>query len=120
MKTFKAFLSELSEKESDAEYNLRMKKTSRILKRSAKKGKRIKKRNKLKRRPDDKLNTAARGKAKREVLPASVGKLKPSGRKKKVVIKKALIDRKTKMIKRDLKKDEPKRIKAAKAAKKKK
>ena len=120
MKTFKAFLSELSEKESDAEYNLRMKKTTRILKRSAKKGKRIKKRNKLRRRPDDKLNTAARAKAKKEVLPASVGKLKPSGRKKKVVIKKTLIDRKTKMIKRDLKKDEPKRIKAAKAAKQKK
>ena len=112
MKTFKAFLSELSEKESDAEYNLRMKKTTRILKRSAKKGKRIKKRNKLK--------TAARAKAKKEVLPASVGKLKPSARKKKVVIKKTLIDRKTKMIKRDLKKDEPKRIKAAKAAKHKK
>ena len=53
-------------------------------------------------------------------MPASVGKLKPSARKKKVVIKKTLIDRKTKMIKRDLKKDEPKRIKAAKAAKQKK
>ena len=91
-----------------------------FLKEVQKKGNRIKKRNKLKRRPDDKLNTAARGKAKREVLPASVGKLRPSGRKKKVVIKKALIDRKTKMIKRDLKKDEPKRIKAAKAAKQKK
>ena len=39
MKTFKAFLSELSEKESDAEYNLRMKKTTRILKRNAKKRK---------------------------------------------------------------------------------
>ena len=44
MKTFKAFLSELSEKESDAEYNLRMKKTTRTLKRSARKGKRNKKR----------------------------------------------------------------------------
>ena len=50
MKTFKAFLSELSEKESDAEYNLRMKKTTRTLKRSARKGKRNKKRNLIKRR----------------------------------------------------------------------
>ena len=55
MKTFKDLLSDIAEKESDAEYDKRMRKTAKTLKRSAKKGKRKKKINVLKRRSDDKL-----------------------------------------------------------------
>ena len=43
MKTFKDLLSDIAEKESDAEYDKRMRKTAKTLKRSAKKGKRKKK-----------------------------------------------------------------------------
>jgi len=119
MKTFKAFLSELSEKESDAEYNLRMKKTTRTLKRSARKGKRNKKRNVIKRRTPEKIATAARAQAKREVL-GKLGNMKPSVKKKKVERKATMIDRKTMKLKRVLKKQEPQRIKAAKASRLKK
>ena len=119
MKTFKAFLSELSEKESDAEYNLRMKKTTRTLKRSARKGKRNKKRNVIKRRTTEKIATAARAQAKREVL-GKLGNMKPSVKKKKVELKATMIDRKTMKLKRVLKKQEPQRIKAAKASRLKK
>ena len=126
MKTFKAFLSELSEKESDAEYNLRMKKTTRTLKRSARKGKRNKKRNVIKRRTKfsaarcpEKIASAARAQAKREVL-GKLGNMKPSVKKKKVERKATMIDRKTMKLKRVLKKQEPQRIKAAKASRLKK
>ena len=52
MKTFAELLDEISERESDAAYNMRMRKTARTLKRSAKKGKRKKRLNKLKRKTD--------------------------------------------------------------------
>ena len=48
MKTFKDLLSDIAEKESDAEYDKRMRKTAKTLKRSAKKGKRKKKLNVIK------------------------------------------------------------------------
>ena len=42
MKTFTDLLAELEEKETDAEYDKRMRKTARTLKKSARKGKRKK------------------------------------------------------------------------------
>jgi len=119
MKTFAELLADLEEKESDAAYNMRMRKTARTLKRSAKKGKRKKKINRMKRRTDAQLNTAARNKAKKEVLPG-VANMKPSEKRRKLAKKAAMIDRKTKLIKKILKKGEPERIKAARAAKAKK
>jgi hypothetical protein len=122
MKTFKELLFDLVEekKESDAEYNLRMRKTTRTLKKVARRGtsKKSKKRNSLKRRSDDKIATAARQKAKRDVL-GDTGNMKPSAKKKKVERKAAIIDLKTKKLKMVLKRQEPKRIKAAKATKQK-
>ena len=115
MKTFAELLDEISERESDAAYNMRMRKTARTLKRSAKKGKRKKRLNKLKRKTDQQLQTAARNQAKREVVPGVQG-MKPSEKRRKLEKKAAMIDRKTKLIKRILKKAEPERIKAARAA----
>ena len=89
MKTFKELLVGLAEadkeKETDAEYNLRMRKTTKTLKRSARKStsKRAKKRNSIRRRTVDKIATAARQKAKRDVL-GDLGKMKPSTKRKKV------------------------------------
>ena len=119
MKTFKEFLVGLSEKETDAEYNLRMRKNTRTLKRSARKGKRNKKRNAIKRRTPEKIATAAKAQAKRVVL-GKLPKMKPSAMKKKVERKAAMIDRKTMKLKRILKKQEPQRIKSAKASRLKK
>ena len=120
MKTFKDLLSDIAEKESDAEYDKRMRKTAKTLKRSAKKGKRKKKINVIKRRSNDKLDTAAKAKAKKVVLKSLPDKMKPSAKKRKVAQKAAVIDRVAKKIKKDLKKAEPERIKQAKAAKAKK
>jgi len=120
MKTFKDLLLDIAEKESDAEYDKRMRKTAKTLKRSAKKGKRKKKLNVIKRRSDDKLDTAAKAKAKKVVLKSLPDKMKPSAKKRKVAQKAAVIDRVAKKIKKDLKKAEPERIKQAKAAKAKK
>ncbi len=123
MKTFKEFLVGLAEEddkpESDAEYNKRMRKTAKTLKKNARKGKRNKKRNKIKRRTPEKLATAARAKAKREVL-GKLTKMQPSAKKKKVERKADKIDRKTVKMTRVLKKQEPKRIKAARASRLKK
>ena len=124
MKTFKELLIGLAEaekeKESDAQYNLRMKKTAKILKRSAKKStsKRAKKRNSIRKRSVDKIATAARQKAKRDVL-GDLGKMKPSAKRKKVAQKTKMIDLKTRKLKMTLKKQEPQRIKAAKVSLKK-
>ena len=97
-----------------------MRKNTKTLKRNAKKGKRTKKKNVIKRRDNEKLDTAARAKAKRVVLKSLPDKMKPSAKKKKVDQKAAIIDRVAKKIKKQLKKAEPKRIKAAKATKSKK
>jgi len=120
MKTFKDLLTDLVEKETDAEYDRRMRKTAKTLKRSAKKGRRKKKINVVKRRSDDKLDTAAKAKAKRVVLKSLPDKMKPSAKKRKVVQKAAVIDRVAKKIKKGLKKAEPERIKQAKASRSKK
>ena len=124
MKTFKELLVGLAEadkeKETDAEYNLRMRKTTKTLKRSARKStsKRAKKRNSIRRRTVDKIATAARQKAKRDVL-GDLGKMKPSTKRKKVAQKAKMIDLKTRKLKMGLKKQEPQRIKAAKVSLKK-
>ena len=97
-----------------------MRKNTKTLKRNAKKGKRAKKKNVIKRRDNEKLDTAARAKAKRVVLKSLPDKIKPSARKKKVDQKAAIIDRVAKKVKKQLKKAEPQRIKAAKATKSKK
>jgi esterase/lipase superfamily enzyme len=120
MKTFKTLLEDLAEKETDAEYNLRMRKGTRQLKINAKKGKKRKKINVVKRRDDEKLDAAAKAKAKRFVLRKLAPNTKPSVRKDKKADKQALIDREGKKMKRDLKKAEPERIKQAKLAKVKK
>jgi|TARA_B100001750_G_scaffold104167_1_gene82414 hypothetical protein len=117
MKTFTELLLDLAEKETDAEYDKRMRQTTRTLKKSARKGKRKKKINVVKRRDDTKLDTAARAKAKKMVLKGLPAKMKPSAKKKKVAQKAAAIDRVAKKLKKDLKKAEPARIKAARAAK---
>ena len=117
MKTFTELLLDLAEKETDAEYDKRMRQTTKTLKRSARKGKRKKKINVVKRRDDTKLDTAARAKAKKMVLKGLPAKMKPSAKRKKVVQKAAAIDRVAKKLKKDLKKAEPARIKAARAAK---
>jgi len=117
MKTFSELLAELEEKETDAQYNLRMRKTARTLKRSAKKGssKRRKERNKIRRRDNEKLQKAAKAQAKKSVLQGFSGTA--SAKKKKADKKSAVIDRLTKKLFRTLKKAEPQRVKAAKAAK---
>tara|TARA_Y100000310_G_scaffold125917_1_gene124652 strand:+ start:115 stop:489 length:375 start_codon:yes stop_codon:yes gene_type:complete len=118
MKTFKDLLSDIAEKESDADYDRRMRKTAKTLKRSARKGKRTKKKNVIRRRDNEKLDTAARAKAKKIVLKSLPDKMKPSAKKKKVDQKAAMIDRMAKKVKKQLKKAEPERIKKAKASKK--
>ncbi len=117
MKTFTELLAELEEKETDAEYNLRMRKTARTLKRSAKKGssKRRKEKNKIRRRDNVKLQKAAKAQAKKTVLQGFAGTA--SAKKKKADKKSAMIDRLTKKIFKTLKKAEPTRVKAAKATK---
>ena len=117
MKTFTELLLDLAEKETDAEYDKRMRQTTKTLKRSARKGKRKKKINVVKRRDDTKLDTAAKAKAKKMVLKGLPAKMKPSAKRKKVIQKAAAIDRVAKKLKMDLKKAEPARIKAARAAK---
>ena len=118
MKTFKDLLSDIAEKESDADYDRRMRKTAKTLKRSARKGKRTKKKNVIRRRDNEKLDTAARAKAKKIVLKCLPDKMKPSAKKKKVDQKAAIIARMAKKVKKQLKKAEPERIKKAKASKK--
>jgi hypothetical protein len=118
MKTFKDLLSDIAEKESDADYDRRMRKTAKTLKRSARKGKRTKKKNVIRRRDNEKLDTAARAKAKKIVLKSLPDKMKPSAKKKKVDQKAAIIDRMAKKVKKQLKKAEPEIIKKAIASKK--
>ena len=118
MKTFKDLLSDIAEKESDADYDRRMRKTAKTLKRSARKGKLTKKKYVIRRRDYEKLDTAARAKAKKIVLKSLPDKMKPSAKKKKVDQKAAIIDRMAKKVKKQLKKAEPERIKKAKASKK--
>ena len=120
MKNFKDFLLDLVEKETDAEYDKRMRLTTKTLKRSARKWKSKKKINVVKRRDDTKLDTAAKAKAKKMVLKGLPANMKPSAKKKKVDQKAAVIDRVAKKLKKDLKRAEPERIKKAKAAKAKK
>ena len=119
MKTFKNLLLDLAEKETDAEYNKRMRKTAISLKRVSRKSstQKIKTRNSIKRRSDDKLDTAAKQKAKRIVLKSLPDKMRPSAKRDKVAQKAAVIDRVAKKLKKDLKRAEPARVKQAKASK---
>ena len=122
MKAFKEFLiglaEEEKEKETDAQYNLRMRKTTRRLNRIARKGvtQKRKKRNSIRRRPEAKIDTAARERAKREVLAVKVkDDVRPSFMRKLVDRFSDYIDRKEIKLKRILTRQEPKRIKAARA-----
>ncbi len=117
MKTFTELLLDLAEKETDAEYDKRMRQTTRTLKKSARKGKRKKKINVVKRRDDTKLDTAARAKAKKMVLKGLPAKMKPSAKKKKVAPTAAAIDPVATKPKTAPTTAEPARIKAARAAK---
>ena len=116
MKTFKEFFVSLSEQETDSQYNLRMRKNAKTLKKNAKRGKHQKKRNAVRKRPVEKLATAARASIKRDVVP-KFSDLKPSMRRKKVDRKAGIITRLTNKLKKVLRKQEPERVKTARAAK---
>lgn len=118
MKTFVDLLAELEEKETDAEYDKRMRQTARRLKISAKKGKRKKKIRKIRRRDTEALQRSAKAAAKKQVLGDFTGKA--SAKKRKATQKAPMIARLQKKIFKDLKRAEPERVKAAKAAKAKK
>jgi len=118
MKTFADLLAELEEKETDAEYDKRMRRTARELKKSAKRGKRKKLVRRIRRRDNKTLERSAKAAAKKQVIGNFTGK--PSAKKKKVAQKQGMIDRLQKKIFKDLKRAEPERVKAAKAAKAKK
>ena len=120
MKTFVQFLYNLAEEpESDAKYNMRMRQNTRRLLKIANRGstKRIKARNKIRRRPESKLNIASHEKAKDVVLK---GKIKDNVRQsftRNLVAKFSdRIDRKEIKFDRLLKRQEPKRVKAARKA----
>ena len=118
MKTFTDLLAELEEKETDAEYDKRMRKTARTLKKSARKGKRKKLIRKIRRRDNEALQRSANAQAKRQVIGNFTGKA--SAKRRKVTQKQGMIDRLQKKLFKQLKKAEPERVKAAKAAKAKK
>ena len=121
MKTFVQFLYNLAEEpESDAKYNMRMRQNTRRLLKIANRGstKRIKARNKIRRRPESKLNIASHEKAKGVVLKGKVkDNVKPSFTRKLVARFSDRIDRKEIKFDRLLKRQEPKRVKAARKAK---
>jgi len=116
----KTFLQFLEEPETDAEYNLRMRQNTRRLLRIANRAstKRIKARNKIRFKPQEKINKASHEKAKDVVLKGKVkDNVKPSFRRMKVAQFDDLINRKEIKFDRLLKKQEPKRVRAARKAK---
>ena len=119
MKTFVQFLYNLAEEpESDAKYNMRMRQNTRRLLKIANRGstKRIKARNKIRRRPESKLNIASHEKAKDVVLKGKIkDNVRPSFTRNLVAKFSDRIDRKEIKLKRILTRQEPKRIKAARA-----
>jgi hypothetical protein len=112
----------LDEKETQAAYVGRMKKLGRLAKRKNKLAsvKRKKKRSQLKRKTGAKIQKSALKKAQREVIPAAIMKASGAGgmlkRKKWKEMKKAIVNRKTIVHKRKVKRDEPARMKRARAA----
>ena len=121
MKTFVQFLYNLAEEpESDAKYNMRMRQNTRRLLKIANRGstKRIKARNKIRRRPESKLNIASHEKAKDVVLKGKIkDNVRPSFTRNLVAKFSDRIDRKEIKFDRLLKRQEPKRVKAARKAK---
>lgn len=120
MKTFVQFLYNLAEEpESDAKYNMRMRQNTRRLLKIANRGstKRIKARNKIRRRPESKLNIASHEKAKDVVLKGKIkDNVRPSFTRNLVAKFSDRIDRKEIKFDRLLKRQEPKRVKAARKA----
>ena len=120
MKTFVQFLYNLVEEpESDAKYNMRMRQNTRRLLKIANRGstKRIKARNKIRRRPESKLNIASHEKAKDVVLKGKIkDNVRPSFTRNLVAKFSDRIDRKEIKFDRLLKRQEPKRVKAARKA----
>ena len=115
----KTFLQFLEEPETDAEYNLRMRQNTRRLLRIANRAstKRIKARNKIRRRPESKLNIASHEKAKDVVLKGKIkDNVRPSFTRNLVAKFSDRIDRKEIKFDRLLKRQEPKRVKAARKA----
>ena len=121
MKTFVQFLYNLAEEpESDAKYNMRMRQNTRRLLKIANRGstKRIKARNKITPRPESKLNIASHEKAKDVVLKGKIkDNVRPSFTRNLVAKFSDRIDRKEIKFDRLLKRQEPKRVKAARKAK---
>ena len=114
MKTFSQFLEE---PETDPEYNMRMRQNTRRLLKIANKGiTKIRKwRNAIRYRPQSKINIASHEKAKDAVLKGKVkDDVKPSFRRKMVARFADRINRKEIKFDRLLKRQEPKRLKAAK------
>ena len=114
MKTFSQFLEE---PETDAEYNMRMRQNTRRLLKIANRGiTKIKRwRNAIRIKPQSKINIASHEKAKDSVLKGKVkDDVKPSFRRKMVARFADRIDRKEIKFDRLLKRQEPKRVKAAK------
>ena len=109
----------LSEKESVAKYTQRMRKMGRQArirnKRTSFKIK--KKRSQLRRKTADKIRTSTRTRTQRQVIPTAIMKAKGAAgiRKRKMWkgMKAAIINRKMKPMKRQIIRDEPKRIKQA-------
>ena len=112
----------LDEKESQANYITRMKKLGRKARRINKLSstKRKKKRAQLKRKTAAKIQKSALRKAQGDVIPKSVMKASGTGgmikRKRWKEMKKARVDRKVKVKKREVKRGEPARMKAARRA----
>ena len=115
----KTFLQFLEEPETDPEYNMRMRQNTRRLLRIANRAstKRIKARNKIRRRPESKLNIASHEKAKDVVLKGKIkDNVRPSFTRNLVAKFSDRIDRKEIKFDRLLKRQEPKRVKAARKA----
>ena len=113
----KTFLQFLEEPETDPEYNMRMRQNTRRLLKIANRGiTKIRKwRNAIRYRPQSKINIASHEKAKDAVLKGKVkDDVKPSFSRKMVVRFADRINRKEIKFDRLLKRQEPKRVKAAK------
>jgi Zn-dependent M32 family carboxypeptidase len=109
----------LSEKESTAAYTQRMRKLGRQSKIRNKRSsfKIKKKRSQLKRKTATKITTSTRNRTQRQVIPGNIMKAKGAAgiRKRKMWkgMKAAVINRKMKPMRRQIIRDEPKRIKQA-------
>ena len=109
----------LSEKESVAKYTQRMRKMGRQARiRNTRTSFKIKKkRSQLRRKTADKIRTSTRPRTQRQVIPTAIMKAKGAAviRKRRMWkgMKAAIINRKMKPMKRQIIRDEPKRIKQA-------